>query len=117
MPWIGAAVVWSGLLGRTGFAAESCREPDIGTRQIPILSPPMSMAVTGTRRLQFYSAPDFRCPMPGVFVIPKDVLIAYAESADGWSSVMYLNPKTGESIFGWVRSDQLKATGTVAPRQ
>ncbi|WP_244469068.1 hypothetical protein [Afipia felis] len=74
------------------------------------------MAVTGAGRLQFYAAPDVRCPTSGIFVIPKGALIAYAQSADGWSSVMYLNPRTGESVSGWVRSARLKATGTVGPR-
>jgi hypothetical protein len=53
--------------------------------------------------------------MPGVFVIPKDELIAYAQSNDGWTSVMYLNPKTGDSVSGWVKSSRLKKTGTVGP--
>ena len=113
---IGAVVVWSGLLVRAGFADEHCREPKTGTRQIPLFSPPESAVVTGVGRLQFYSAPNNRCPMRGVFVVPKDALIAYARSADGWSSVMYLNPRTGEDVSGWVRSARLKATGTVAPR-
>jgi hypothetical protein len=51
--------------------------------------------------------------MPGVFVIPKDALIAYAESNDGWSSVMYSNPGNGNHVSGWVKSSRLKATGTV----
>lgn len=114
------AVVLTGLsssvLGQPVLAAENCREPETGTRQIPLFSPPLSMAVTGAGRLQFYAAPDVRCPTSGVFVIPKGALIAYAQSADGWSSVMYLNPRTGESVSGWVRSARLKATGTVGPR-
>jgi hypothetical protein len=52
-----------------------------------------------------------------VFVIPRDELIAYAETGDGWSSVMYMNPKTGDSVSGWVRSARLKLTGTVGPKQ
>jgi hypothetical protein len=44
-------------------------------------------------------------------------VIAYAQSADGWSSVMYSNPKTGASVSGWVKSARLKPTGTVGPRQ
>jgi hypothetical protein len=51
--------------------------------------------------------------MAGVFVIPKDELIAYAQSTDGWTSVMYSNPKTGNSVTGWVKASRLKATGTV----
>jgi hypothetical protein len=55
--------------------------------------------------------------MDGVFVIPKDELIAYAQTNDGWSSVMYVNPRTGSNVSGWVRSVRLKETGAVAPKQ
>lgn len=54
--------------------------------------------------------------MPGVFVIPKDQLIAYAQSNDGWTSVMYTNPRTGDFVQGWVKSARLKTTGTEGPR-
>lgn len=98
-------------------AADVCKEPETGTKQTPILSPPMANVVTGTGRLQFYSAPDMRCAMSGVFVIPKDQLIAYAETDSGWSSVMYVNPRTGADVSGWVKSARLKRTGTIAPKQ
>jgi hypothetical protein len=55
--------------------------------------------------------------MSGVFVIPKDELVAYAMTSDGWWSVMYLNPRTGDDVSGWVRSDRLKQTGTMGPKQ
>ena len=72
--------------------------------------------MTGAGRLQFYSAPNANCIMTGVFVIPKDEVIAYARSNDGWSSVMYLNSKTGNDVSGWVRSSRLKVIGTEGPR-
>jgi hypothetical protein len=56
---------------------EGCKEPKTGTREIPIFSPPLTDVVIGVGRLQFYSAPNFRCPMDGVFVIPKDELILF----------------------------------------
>jgi hypothetical protein len=59
---------------------EGCKEPKTGTREIPIFSPPLTNVVIGVGRLQFYSPPNFRCPMGGVFVIPKDELIAYAQT-------------------------------------
>ena len=104
------AVVLS-LLSGAAFAA--CREPETGTKHIPVFSPPLGEVVTGAGRLQFYSAPDPHCAMKGVFVIPNDELIAYAQSNDGWSSVMYSNPKTGNSVSGWVKSARLRQTGTV----
>jgi hypothetical protein len=110
------------LLGSLGAPAGAetstgCKEPKTGTSDVPILSPPLANVVIGAGRLQFYSAPDFHCPMDGVFVILKDELIAYAQTKDGWSSVMYMNPRTGDNVFGWVRSDRLKETGTVGPNQ
>jgi hypothetical protein len=98
-------------------AAPLCKEPETGTKDAPMLSPPLANVVTGAGRLQFYSAPDLACAMNGIYVIPKDELIAYAETRDGWSSVMYTNPRTGNAVSGWVRSARLKETGTVGPKQ
>jgi hypothetical protein len=94
-------------------AFADCREPETGTKNIPVFSPPLSAVLTGAGRLQFYSAPNPSCAMAGVFVIPKDEVITYARSNDGWSSVMYSNPSTGNHVSGWVRSSRLKATGAV----
>jgi hypothetical protein len=102
------------LLSTSAFAA--CEEPAIGTDSAPAFSPPLSAVVIGQGRLQFYAAPNRKCAMSGVFVIPQDQLIAYGQSR-GWSSVMYVNPKTGNTVSGWVTSSRLKTTGTVGPRQ
>ena len=101
------------VLSLSAPALADCKEPETGTSKIPLFSPPLSEVVVGAGRLQFYSAPNLACIMPGVFVIPKDELIAYAQSNDGWTSVMYLNPKTGGSVSGWVTSSRLKQTGKV----
>jgi hypothetical protein len=98
-------------------AATACREPETGTSKVPIFSPPLGNVVIGTGRLQFYSAPNFRCAIAGVFVIPGDELVAYAQTDDGWTSVMYLNPRNGNDVSGWVRSERLKVTGTEGPTQ
>jgi hypothetical protein len=98
-------------------APQGCKEPEIGTKQVPAFSPPIANVVIGTGRLQFHSAPNARCPMDGVFVIPKDELIAYAETSNGWSSVMYVNPRSGNNVSGWVKSTRLKQTGAVGPKQ
>ena len=107
------AILIATVLAVSGPAWADCREPEAGTKNFPIFSPPLSEVVIGTGRLQFYSAPNSSCVMPGVFVIPKDELIAYAESNDGWSSVMYSNHGNGNHVSGWVKSSRLKATGTV----
>lgn len=114
---VGGAMIL-GALGATVHAQtpSRCKEPQTGTSRVPMLSPPLANVVTGTGRLQFYSAPNLHCPIHGVFVIPNDALIAYAQTNDGWSSVMYLNPGTGNDVSGWVRSARLKVTGTVGPK-
>jgi hypothetical protein len=107
------AILVALLLAVSGQAFADCKEPEIGTRNFPSLSPPLSEVVIGSGHLQFYSAPNLNCMMTGVFVIPKDELIAYAQSDDGWSSVMYSNPGNGNTVSGWVKSSRLKTTGTV----
>jgi hypothetical protein len=107
------AILVALVLAVSSAAFADCKEPETGTKDIPIFSPPLSAVVIGAGRLQFYSAPNPNCAMAGVFVIPKDELITYAQSSDGWSSVMYSNPKTGSDVSGWVRSSRLKQTGTV----
>ncbi|MEW6767839.1 MAG: hypothetical protein AB1342_07390 [Pseudomonadota bacterium] len=97
--------------------AAGCNEPDAGSDKAAMFSPPLGEVVTGAGRLQFYSAPDMACAMQGVFIIPKDQVIAYADTDDGWTSVMYTNPRTNNVVQGWVRSARLKSTGTVGPRQ
>ncbi|MCX7309345.1 MAG: hypothetical protein NTZ72_15955 [Afipia sp.] len=114
---IGLAVAALIFTGGAALAADNCKEPETGTDTVPMLSPPLSEAVIGAGRLQFYSAPDENCAMSGVFVIPKDQLIAYAQTDDGWTSVMYTNPRTNAVVNGWVKSARLKATGTVGPSQ
>ena len=110
------AVLFLGVLVAPALA-ETCKEPKAGTKDVPIFSPPLADVVTGSGRLQFYSAPNAACAMNGVFVIPNDKLVAYARTDDGWTSVMYINPRTGADVSGWVRSERLKVTGTMGPKQ
>lgn len=112
-----ALLAFAAVLSLSAPALADCKEPEIGADNAPIFSPPLGEVVIGKVRLQFYSAPNLACPMPGVFVIPKDALIAYAETNDGWTSVMYSNPRTGDSVTGWVKSSRLKETGTMGPSQ
>jgi hypothetical protein len=108
------ALLVSGVAFSTAcLAGPACKEP----KDAPIFSPPLANVVVGKGRLQFYSAPNEHCPMDGVFVVRNDTLVAYAETDDGWTSVMYLNPKSGADHSGWVRSSRLKVTGTVGPSQ
>jgi len=107
------------LLLSTGaaLAGVSCDEPQTGTKNVPLFSPPISEVVIGAGRLQFFSAPDMRCAIKGVFIVPGDQVISYAQTARGWSSVMYSNPRTGNTVSGWVKSSRLKAVGALGPKQ
>ncbi|KWV47838.1 hypothetical protein AS156_19415 [Bradyrhizobium macuxiense] len=110
------------ILGSLGASVHaqtpsSCKGTHAGAKGAPLFSPPLASVVTGTRRVQFYSAPNLHCPINGVFVVPKDELVTYAQTRDGWSSVMYANPTTGNNVSGWVRSARLKQAGTVGPKQ
>jgi hypothetical protein len=108
-----ALLAFAAVLSLCAPALADCKEPEIGTNSVPMFSPPLGEVVIGKGRLRFYSAPNANCAMNGVFVIPKDALIAYAQSDSGWSSVMYSNPKTGDTVTGWVESSRLKVTGTM----
>jgi hypothetical protein len=112
-----AGMVLAGLLSVSALAqTPDCKEPNTGTKDVPIFSPPLGHVVTGSGRLQFYSAPNAACAIDGVFVIPKDFLVGYAQTDSGWTSVMYVNPRTGADVSGWVRSERLKVTGTMGPK-
>ena len=104
----GALVVDRADAGRDMGIRQKLVQADIDEQRIAV-----AILAVGAGRLQFYSAPNLNCMMTGAFVIPKDELIAYAQSSDGWSSVMYSNPRNGNGVSGWVRSSRLKATGTV----
>src|SRR5262245_51959311 len=91
---IAGLLICSVVLCGPVYAQADCKEPQTGTENVPVLSPPLGEVVIGTGRLAFFLAPDRRCPMHGVFVVPGDRLIAYAQSTSGWSQVMYSNPKT-----------------------
>lgn len=67
-------------------------------------------ATIGKGRVAFFSAPDSRCPKKGVFVLPGESLNAYSNYGK-FTSVMYINLKTGDETDGWVFSSRLKATG------
>ncbi len=113
--------IWPAILLSSALTIQSahaaCTEPQAGSDRAPALSPPLSQVVTGSGRLQFHSAPDGACPMKGVFIIPKDAVIAHTQTRDGWSSVMYLDLRTGNDVSGWVRSARLKTIGTMGPKR
>ena len=112
--FIAGMFLWLGCSALGG--TPGCKAPQEGSDAAPLLEPPLAFVVAGAGRLQFYSAPDLRCAMPGVFVIGKDQLVGYAQTGDGkWTSVMY-QQEGGGAVSGWLRSARLKETGTVRPK-
>lgn len=68
-------------------------------------------------RLQFYSAPNLSCKQSGIYILPGESIDAYLEYK-GFTSVLYINPKTGTEAEGWVLSARLKETGYgIGPKQ
>jgi len=73
--------------------------------------------VIGKGRLQFLSAPEISCKLPGEFILPGDRVNAYLVSS-GYVLVTYLDTKTGSEANGWVQQSRLQANGYgIAPRQ
>lgn len=66
--------------------------------------------VVGEGRLYFYSAPDQKCKLKNIFIIPGDKVDALADYED-YTFVVYTTAK-GKDVEGWVESGRLKETGT-----
>jgi len=102
-----------------GVAVVNCRQADAAADLSGVRIPGHASGrqAIGSGRLQFYSAPAAACKMPGIFILPGETVQAYIEYA-GYTSVMYLNAKTGSEAIGWVESLRLRANGQgIAPRQ
>ena len=67
--------------------------------------------VVGAGRLYFHTAPDKRCQLKDLFVIPGDRLEAYADYGE-FTSVIYWNPLTGAGTAGWVLSSRVTEART-----
>ncbi|HEX8614805.1 MAG TPA: hypothetical protein VF800_26280 [Telluria sp.] len=80
------------LCSAAGFLAQKNAQP---------LRTPLASRVSGNGRLQFLSAPDPTCAMPGVFVVPGDSVTASMTSG-GFVYANYTNPKSGRKVQGWV---------------
>lgn len=106
-----------GFLVPNCFAQDKCKTLDAhANRQGVRVSGAAALhTVTGQGRLQFYSAPDSSCVIKGVFILPGEEVVAYVEY-NGYSAVMYTNPRTRENTEGWVATTRLQPTGDgIAP--
>ncbi|WP_143062207.1 hypothetical protein [Paraburkholderia diazotrophica] len=98
--------------------AAECGEFDslVKKREMYVPGADSERQVAGNGRLQFYSAPDVKCKMAGVFILPHQKIDAYY-TYGYYTSVVYIDVKTGSNVSGWVRSNRLKSTGLgIAPR-
>lgn len=79
--------------------------------------PETAFAVANQKRVSFYSAPDERCKMEGLFVIANDVLRAYKHYG-GYTYISFTNAK-GENIPGWVNTSAISnySPNKVSPRK
>lgn len=85
------------LCSAAGFLAQKNAQPSPA---------PLPGRVAGSGRLQFLSAPDPACTMPGVFVVPGDS-VTTSLSSGGFVYANYTNPKSGRKVQGWVPRDRL----------
>ena len=79
-------------------------------RATPVAADASPRRVTGTGRLQFFSAPDAACAVIGLFIVPGDLVQAQSES-NGYTAVYYVNPRVGNEAVGWVLSSRLVPAG------
>ncbi len=67
---------------------------------------PALRVVNAGGRVYFHSAPDERCRLKGVFVVPNDRLEVFADHG-AFTEVIYWHPVTGTGTAGWVPSARL----------
>jgi hypothetical protein len=76
------------------------------SRWTPVAAAQAGRVVTGSGRAWFHTAPLEACRLPGLFVIPGDVLTVLHVYGD-YADVAYRNPRTGREASGWLRLDRL----------
>jgi hypothetical protein len=96
------AVTWA------ADCAALSKEAEAAGTQIPAYM--SGRNVTGSGRLQFYSAPSLDCKLAGTFILSGESVDAYTEQG-GFTFVYYLNPRNGSDAMGWVQSARLQENG------
>src|SRR5438876_12090338 len=83
-------------IGFPCMATTDCKAIDAEASRVGLHVPGYQSGrdVTGRGRLQFFSAPDANCKMPGTYILAGEKVNAYVEHK-GYTAVMYMNPKTG----------------------
>lgn len=71
--------------------------------------PSAEAKVIGDGKVNFYSAPNAKCRMKGVFVV-KNIYLTVYTLYKGWVNVMYV-AKDGEDFIGWLPESKIKVMG------
>ncbi len=93
----------------TNFCNETNAKANLDMAHIPGYQ--SGRRVIGKGRAYFHSAPDEKCRDKKIFIVPGDLLNAYAEY-NGFTRVMYIHPVTGADTEGWIKTGRLEFTGT-----
>lgn len=80
------------------------------TERVIIPSSDSGYKVSGAGRAYFYSAPNEKCKIRNLFIIPGDLVNALADY-NNYTYIMYFT-KDGKDVEGWVKSNRLTPTGT-----
>ncbi len=117
--------VIAGLIVHASFAQadvnEVCVEAyDAAQQEKNLVTALDARVVSGPGRLYFHTAPDERCRLKDVFLVPKDRVEVFADHG-AYTEVIYWNPATGAGTGGWVPSARLaelrEMIGLVTPKR
>jgi hypothetical protein len=111
-----AALIFSSEISRAGVDCIKLND-SASNGGVYIAGGDAGRTVTGKGRLQFYSAPDFSCPIKGTFILQGESVDAYTEYGR-FTSIVYLGSNSKYPVTGWVESNRLKPNGRgIAPPQ
>lgn len=81
----------------------------------PRYNPILAKVVKKSGRTPLYTAPHADCKGKK-FIIKNDDVSVY-QAQNGYDYVMYMNHRTGDVVYGWIKQSHLATTGTLAPEQ
>jgi hypothetical protein len=93
--------------------ADTCNVIEAAVIQDQVIIPANESGhkIIGSGRAYIYSVPNETCRNDNLFLVPGDLLNAYAEY-ENFIYILYIHPKTGRETTGWIKVDRLQPTGT-----